>query len=116
MGLTQARYARLAPYLPVAWAAPQFGRRYSVSTRRHRWSRHGGLDRVFEQLQREPLVRLKLKAVALNRPGVNGHPDGLGGEMNGDLRRCSRFKKQEARRAVPRMYPHRSHRRCLACL
>ena len=44
--------------------------------RMNRWSRSGVLDRVFEHLQRERIVCLKLEAVSLDSTIVKVHPDG----------------------------------------
>jgi len=44
----------------------------------NRWSKNGVLDRVFERLQREQIVRLKVEAVRLDSTTVQVHPDGTG--------------------------------------
>ena len=44
----------------------------------NRWSKNGVLDRVFEHLQREQIVRIKLEAVSLDSTIVKVHPDGTG--------------------------------------
>ena len=44
----------------------------------NRWSKSGVLDRVFEQLQRQQIVRLKLEAVSLDSTIIKVHPDGTG--------------------------------------
>ena len=44
----------------------------------NRWSKNGVLDRVFEHLQREQMVRVKLEAVSLDSTIVQVHPDGTG--------------------------------------
>ena len=104
MELTQAQVDRVAPYLPVQrgnvkvtnlqvlnailyvaehgckWRGlpSRFGRWHTIYTRMNRWSKAGVLDRVFEQLQREQLVRIKLEAVSLDSTSVKVHPDGTG--------------------------------------
>ena len=40
------------------------------------WSKNGVLDRVFENLQREQIVRIKLEAVSMDSTIVKVHPDG----------------------------------------
>ena len=66
----------------------RFGRWHTVYTRMNRWSKNGVLDRVFEQLQREQIVRVRLETVCmdstgalkkgglspLGSPGVGGQP------------------------------------------
>ena len=46
--------------------------------RMNRWSKNGVLDRVFEQLQREQIVRIKVEAVSMDSTTVKVHPDGTG--------------------------------------
>ena len=54
----------------------QFGRWHTIYTRMNRWSKNGVLDRVFEHLQKEQLVQIKLEAVSLDSTIVKVHPDG----------------------------------------
>lgn len=44
----------------------------------NRWAKSGVLDRVFEQLQMEQIVRIKIEAFALDSTSVKVHPDGTG--------------------------------------
>ena len=44
----------------------------------NRWSKNGVLDRVFEHLQREQVVRIKLEAVSMDSTRVKLHADGTG--------------------------------------
>ena len=101
MEITQTQYERIAPVLPVQrgnvklsnsqvlnvilyvaeqgckWRGlpPRFGNWHTVYTRMDRWSKNGVLDRVFEHLQREQIVRIKLEAVSLDSTIVKVHPD-----------------------------------------
>ena len=76
MEITEAQYARIAPYLPVqrgnvslsnlppscTWrsmaangaACRHFGNWHTIYMRMNRWSKNGVLDRVFEQLREQP--------------------------------------------------------------
>ena len=102
--LTKNQYERIAPLLPrqrgnVSMSNPQvlnailyvaehgckwrglparFGNWHTVYTRMNRWSKKGVLDRVFEQLQRERVVRVKVEAFGLDSTSVKVHPDGTG--------------------------------------
>ncbi len=104
MEITEAQYERIAPYLPVQrgnvslsnlqvlnailYVAEQgckwrglpkrFGNWHTIYTRMNRWSKNGVLDRVFEHLQREQIVRIKLEAVSMDSTIVKVHPDGTG--------------------------------------
>jgi lactam utilization protein B len=46
--------------------------------RMSRWSKNGVLDRVFEKLQVEQIIRVKLEAVSLDSTSIKVHPDGTG--------------------------------------
>ncbi len=104
MELTPAQYERIAPLLPVQrgnvslsnlqvlnailyvaehgckWRGlpAHFGNWHTIYTRMNRWSKSGVLDRVFEHLQREQIVRVKLEALSLESTGIKVHPDGTG--------------------------------------
>ena len=114
MEITEAQYLRIAPSLPrqrgnvslsnlqllnaLLYVAEQgckwrglpkrFGNWHTIYTRMNRWSRNGVLDRVFEQLQREQIVRIKIEAVKLGSTMVKVHPDGTGA-LNKTVRRPS---------------------------
>jgi len=59
---------------------PRFGKWHSVYTRMNRWAKNGVLDRVFEKLQTEQIVRIKIEAFSLDSTSVKVHPDGTGAE------------------------------------
>ena len=103
-GTTEAQYERIAPCLPVQrgnvsmsnlqvlnailyvaehgckWRGlpPRFGSWHTVYTRMNRWSKNGVLNRVFEHLQREQIVRINIEAVSVDSTIVKVHPDGTG--------------------------------------
>ena len=56
----------------------RFGRWHTIYTRMNRWSKSGVLDRVFAELQRAQIVRIKIEAVSLDSTMVKVHPDGTG--------------------------------------
>ena len=56
----------------------RFGKWHSVYTRLNRWSKNGVLERVFEKLQQEQIVRIKIEAFCLDSTSVKVHPDGTG--------------------------------------
>ena len=51
----------------------------------NRWAKNGVLDRIFERLQREQIVRVKLEAVSMDSTIVKVHPDGTGALKKPDL-------------------------------
>ncbi len=115
MEITEAQYQRIAPYLPVQrgnvslsnlqvlnailyvaehgckWRGlpPRFGNWHTVYTRMNRWSKNGVLDRVFEHLQREQIMRIKLEAVSIDSTLVKVHPDATGARKKTDHSRSA---------------------------
>ena len=56
----------------------RFGPWHTVYTRMNRWSKKGVLDQVFERLQKEQIIRIKIEAVQMDSTIVKVHPDGTG--------------------------------------
>ncbi len=56
----------------------RFGPWHTIYTRMNRWSKRGVLDQVFELLQREQIVRIRIEAVKMDSTIVKVHPDGTG--------------------------------------
>lgn len=56
----------------------RFGNWHTIYTRMRRWAKSGVLDKMFEELQREQVVRIKIEAVSLDSTSVKVHPDGTG--------------------------------------
>jgi len=56
----------------------RFGPWHTVYTRMNRWSKNGVLDQIFENLQRQQIVRIKIEAVKMDSTIVKVHPDGTG--------------------------------------
>ena len=64
----------------------RFGAWHTIYTRMNRWSKNGVLDQVFELLQKEQIVRIKIEAVKMDSTIVKVHPDGTGALKKTDLR------------------------------
>jgi transposase len=131
MEITEAQYERIKEVLPVQrgnvsmsnlqvlnavlYVAEQgckwrglpkrFGRWHTVYTRMNRWSKNGVLDRVFEKLQMEQIVRIKIEAFALDSTSVKVHSDGTGA-----LKKRSTVHRQE-----PRRMEHQGSYGCRGC-
>ena len=114
--LTDAQYERIAPLLPkqrgnvslsnlrvlnaILYVAEhgckwrglpeRFGNWHTIYTRMNRWSKNGVLDRVFEHLQREQIVRIKVEAMGLDSTSVKVHPDGTGARKKTARNRSAR--------------------------
>ena len=56
----------------------RFGNWHTIYVRMNRWAKNGVLDRVFEKLQSEQIVRIRIEAFALDSTSVKVHPDGTG--------------------------------------
>jgi hypothetical protein len=54
------------------------GNWHTIYVRMNRWAKNGVLDQVFEKLQSEQLVRIRIEAFALDSTSVKVHPDGTG--------------------------------------
>lgn len=104
MEITEEQYARIEASLPVQrgnvsltnlqflnavlyvaehgckWRGlpKRFGNWHTIYTRMNRWSKNGTLDRVFEKLQLEQIVRIRIEAFSLDSTTVKVHPDGTG--------------------------------------
>jgi transposase len=104
MEITEEQYARIKDNLPVQrgnvsltnlqvlnailYVAEQgckwrglpkrFGRWHTIYMRMNRWAKNGVLDRVFEQLQMEQIVRIRIEAFSIDSTSVKVHPDGTG--------------------------------------
>jgi transposase len=104
MEISESQYEQLASYLPIQrgnvrlsnlqvlnailyvaehgckWRGlpERFGPWHTVYTRMMHWSRNGVLDRVFEELQRRQIIRIRIEAVSLDSTIVKVHPDGTG--------------------------------------
>jgi transposase len=63
----------------------RFGNWHTIYTRMNRWSKSGVLDRVFEKLQQEQILRIRIEAFSLDSTSVKVHPDGTGALKKTDL-------------------------------
>jgi transposase len=112
MELTPEQFSRIEPHLPrqrgnvshenlnvinailfvaengCKWRAlpKRFGNWHTIYTRMNRWARAGVLDRLFEKLQQEQLIRVRIEAVSLDSTIVKVHPDGTGALKKTDHR------------------------------
>ena len=104
MEITHEQYKRIEKYLPrqrgnvsmsnhqlinailyvtengCKWRAlpESYGNWHTIYVRMNRWSKSGVLQRVFEALQIENIIRIKVEAVCLDSTSVKVHPNGTG--------------------------------------
>lgn len=58
-----------------SWGLPKhFGNWHSIYVRMNRWAKNGVLDRVFEKLQLEQIVRIRIEALSLDSTIVKVQP------------------------------------------
>ena len=55
-----------------------YGNWHTVYVRMNRWSKNGVLKRLFEALQTENIIRIKMEVLCLDSTTVKVHPDGTG--------------------------------------
>lgn len=104
MKITQAQYRRIAHLFPVQrgnvslgnlqvlnavlyvaengckWRGlpTRFGNWHTIYTRLNRWAKAGVLERVFQALQEDQLVKIDVEAFSLDSTIIKVHPDGTG--------------------------------------
>src|ERR1700728_452130 len=131
MEITEEQYARIKDSLPVQrgnvsltnlqvlnailYVAEQgckwrglpkrFGRWHTIYMRMNRWAKDGVLDRVFEQLQLEQIVRIKIEAFSIDSTSVKVHPDGTGASK----------KRTTGHWQIPRRMEHQDSYGCRGC-
>jgi len=85
--------------------AKHFGNWHSIYVRMSRWAKSGVLDRVFERLQLEQIVRSKIEAFSLDSTIVKVHTDGTG-----ELK-----KRTSGHRQIARRMDHQDSSGCREC-
>lgn len=110
MEITKEQYRKIEKYLPkqrgyvkienlqlinailyvaengCKWRAlpERYGKWHTVYERMNRWSKNGVLQRVFEGLQAEGIIRIKMENVCLDSTTVKVHPEGTGALKQAD--------------------------------
>lgn len=69
--------------MQMARIVEAFGQLHTIYTRMNRWSKAGVLDRIFDRLQQERILRIHFEVVSLDSTTVKVHPDGTGALKNG---------------------------------
>jgi len=104
MELNEKQYEKIAKYLPrqrgnvsmsnlqlvnailyvaengCKWRAlpKSYGNWHTIYTRMNRWSKSGVLQRLFEGLEQEDIIRIRMEAICLDSTSVKVHPHGTG--------------------------------------
>lgn len=134
MEITKEQYEKIARYLPkqrgnvsmtnlqlinailyvtengCKWRAlpKSYGNWHTVYVRMNRWSKNGVLQRLFEALQRENIIRIRMEAVCLDSTSVKVHPDGTGALKKADRRQSEDQEADSQRRFI--WSPHLTER------
>ena len=56
----------------------EFGNWNSIYQRTRRWANNGTLEKVFFELQKEQIIRIKIEHVSLDSTSIKVHPDAHG--------------------------------------
>ena len=56
----------------------RFGKWHTIYTRMNRWTKSGVLERMFEELQKAQVVRIRIVAVSLDSTSITVHPAATG--------------------------------------
>lgn len=83
----------------------RYGNWHTVYTRMRRWAKAGVLDKMFDELQRQQVVRIRIEAVSLDSTSIKVHPDGTGALK----------KRPSVHRQVPRRMEHQDSYGCRGC-
>ena len=104
MEISEEQYKKIEPYMPrqrgnvrinnirlinailyitengCKWRAlpKSYGNWHTIYVRMNRWSKSGVLQRIFQALQEENIIRIKVEAVCLDSTSVKVHPNGTG--------------------------------------
>lgn len=66
----------------------EYGHWHTVYMRLRRWADQGVLDRVFEALQRQRLIEIRIECLGLDSTSIKVHPDAMGA-LKKEVRRRS---------------------------
>jgi transposase len=131
MEINAEQFSRIEPFLPVQrgnvslsnlqvvnailyvaengckWRAlpKRFGNWHTIYTRMNRWAKSGVLDRLFEELQHQQLVRIRIEAVSRDSAIVKLHPDGTASSKGAARKPLGDLEAEGPRRFIwlPRM-------------
>lgn len=138
MEITQAQYERIEKYFPrqrgnvsmsnlqvlngilyvtengCKWRAlpEKYGNWHTIYVRMNRWSKNGVLARIFEAMQIEGIIKIKVESVCLDSTSVKVHPDGTG-----SLKKAENKQSDDPEEDLPRKFiwlPHLTDRLSLS--
>ncbi len=83
----------------------RFGNWHAIYTRLNRWAKSGVLQKVFEQLQQQQIICIKIEAVSMDSTSIKVHPDGTGALK----------KRPVIHRQIQRWLDHQNSSGCCRC-
>lgn len=86
----------------------EFGNWHTIYVRMNRWSKNGVLKRVFEALQLENIIRIKMEAVCIDSTSVRVHPNGTGALKKMENRQLENQEEDSPRKFI--WLPHLTDR------
>ena len=138
MEITQEQYKRIEKYFPrqrgnvsmsnlqvingmlyvtengCKWRAlpEKYGNWHTIYVRMNRWSKNGVLARIFEALQIEGIIKIKVESVCLDSTSVKVHPDGAGSLKKAENKQSGGPEEDLPRRFI--WLPHLTERLSLS--
>jgi transposase len=86
----------------------EYGNWHTVYVRMNRWSKNGVLKRVFEALQLENIIRIKMEAICIDSTSVRVHPNGTGALKKVENRQSVALEEDSPRKFI--WLPHLTDR------
>ena len=134
MKITIEQYKKIEKYLPVQrgnvsmhnlqlinailyiaengckWRAlpKEYGNWHTIYVRMNRWSKNGVLQRVFEALQIENIINIKMESVCIDSTIVKVHPNGTGALKKQENNQSENQKADSPRKFI--WLPHLTER------
>lgn len=64
--------------------AKKFGNWHTIYMRFSRWAKNGTIQRIFEELQKQNIIKVQSKVLCLDSTSIKVHPDACGaGKISG---------------------------------
>lgn len=73
---------------------------HTIYVRMNRWSKNGVLARIFEAMQIEGIIKIKVESVCLDSTSVKVHPDGTGSLKKSENKQSDDPEEDSPRRFI----------------
>lgn len=78
----------------------KYGNWHTIYVRMNRWSKNGVLARIFEAMQIEGIIKIKVESVCLDSTSVKVHPDGTGSLKKSENKQSDDSEEDSPRRFI----------------